>query len=178
MYLLLLSCPFYLLTVGAFTAPVISDYELSEQAMHPEIEWFFATTFKCIGTSPYRGTGEPVERDIIQFLVFRASVRWSPWRLRSDPSVYSVVSVSCFFAFVSRRKKAGCFLRPPLLFPARFRRFALPGTDGMTTFRPFTDSRDGIRAEPVLLLQLGLCITGSELGRKQCRGRLNLSRIL
>ena len=56
-----------------------SDYELLAQAMHHEIEWFFATTFRSIGTSPYRVTGEPVERDMIQPLVFRASVWWSPF---------------------------------------------------------------------------------------------------
>jgi len=41
---------------------------------HITIEWFFATTFKSIETSPYRGNGEPVARDIIQPLVFRASI--------------------------------------------------------------------------------------------------------
>lgn len=55
-HFLLLSCPLYLLTVGSFTASATSDYELSEQATHHAIEWFFATTFKGIGTSPYRGT--------------------------------------------------------------------------------------------------------------------------
>ena len=39
-----------------------------------KIEWFVATTFKSIETSPYPGIGEPVARDIIQPLVFRASV--------------------------------------------------------------------------------------------------------
>jgi len=40
--------------VGSFNAPTTSDYEFSEQAIHHEIEWFFATTFKDVGTSPFR----------------------------------------------------------------------------------------------------------------------------
>lgn len=63
-----LSRPFYLLTTNSFTTPVISDYELSKRATHHEIEWFFATTFKSIGTSPYRGTGEPSELVVNSFL--------------------------------------------------------------------------------------------------------------
>jgi len=59
----------YLFTADSFTAPATSDYELSKQAIHHEIEWFFATTFKGSGTSPDRGTGEPVERDSLQPLV-------------------------------------------------------------------------------------------------------------
>ena len=39
-----LSRPFYLLTIGSFTAPATSDYELFEPAIHHEIEGFFATT--------------------------------------------------------------------------------------------------------------------------------------
>jgi hypothetical protein len=50
-----LSRLFYVLTADSFTAPATSDYELSEQAIHHEIGWFFVTTFRSIGTSPHRG---------------------------------------------------------------------------------------------------------------------------
>jgi len=50
-----LSRPFYLLTSDSFTALATSEYGLSKQAIHHEIEWFFITTFKSIETYPYRG---------------------------------------------------------------------------------------------------------------------------
>jgi hypothetical protein len=50
-----LSLPFFILTADSFTAPAASDYELSKQAIHHEIEWFLATTFKGSETSHYRG---------------------------------------------------------------------------------------------------------------------------
>ena len=46
----------YALTTDSFTALATSDYEPSKRATHHEIEWFFATTFKSVATSPDRGT--------------------------------------------------------------------------------------------------------------------------
>src|SRR5262249_52231193 len=46
---------FYLLSASSFTAPVTPDYGLSKRAIHHEIEWFLATTFKGSETSHYRG---------------------------------------------------------------------------------------------------------------------------
>jgi len=45
----------YLFTADSFTAPATSDYELSKQAIHHEIEWFLATTFKGSETSHHSG---------------------------------------------------------------------------------------------------------------------------
>jgi len=42
-------------TVGSFTAPVNSDYELSEQALHLEIEWVFRYHFQGDWDIPISG---------------------------------------------------------------------------------------------------------------------------
>src|SRR5215510_13223955 len=54
-HILLLSGLLHLLTVGSFTSSATSEYELSAQEIHDEIERL-CTTFKTTGTSPYRGT--------------------------------------------------------------------------------------------------------------------------
>src|SRR5262249_55027311 len=54
-----------------FTVPATSDYQLSEQAIHHEIEWFFVTTFNSIGISPYRGTAVGLCRAVFGRLLRR-----------------------------------------------------------------------------------------------------------
>ena len=70
---------------------------------------------KSIGTSSYQGTGEPVERDIIQPLLFRASVWWSPYKFAQVPSSI-LLCLSHAFPRLSRAgsgEESGVLLRPP-----------------------------------------------------------------
>jgi hypothetical protein len=67
---------FHLLVIGDLAArlpPTQTNYELLEQERHHEIECFFNTTFKSIGTSPYRGTAVvlPIEPGLKVFPYIR-----------------------------------------------------------------------------------------------------------
>ena len=120
----------HLLTVGSLTSFTTSDYELSEQEIHHEIEWFFTTTFKCTGTSPYRGTGESVEHDTIG--AFRLSSFVLPFGgvLTDSAQAPRSILLCLFHAFPhisragrGRGRKRGAFFVRCLLSPSRFLRF-------------------------------------------------------